>query len=70
MKVGKKLASWKKNYISLGGCITLIKAVLSNLLTYYMSVFSMLVKVVKKIKQMQRTFLWVGGDSKKDLLSR
>lgn len=37
-KVNKKLSSWKKSYISLGGRITLIKAALSNLPVYYVSV--------------------------------
>lgn len=51
-KFEKRLAIWKRSYISLGNKIALIKAVLSNLPAYYMSVSSMLVKVVKKLEQL------------------
>lgn len=69
MKVEKKLASWKRNYSSIGGRITLIRAVLCNLPTYFMSVFSMPVKVAKRIEQLQRSFLWNYGDSKPFLIN-
>lgn len=36
-KVGKRPYSWKANYLSLGGTITLIQAILTNLLIYFMS---------------------------------
>lgn len=38
-KVSKKLACWKKSYISLGGLITFIKGALVNVPVYYMSLF-------------------------------
>lgn len=44
-KVSKKLVCWKKSYISLGGKITLIKASLSNIPVYYISLFKMPFKV-------------------------
>lgn len=53
-KVDKMLASWKKNNISFGGRITLIKAVLANIPIYYMSMFSIPSKVAKKIEQLQK----------------
>lgn len=40
-KVLKKLVTWKRNYISLGGRITLIKVALSNISVYYMSMYRM-----------------------------
>lgn len=40
-KASKKLAGWKKSYISIGGRITLIMAVLANIPAYYMFVFKM-----------------------------
>lgn len=46
-RVSKKLAAWKKNYISLGGRITLIKSSLANIPVYYMLVFRMPPRVVK-----------------------
>lgn len=45
-KVSKKVVCWKRSYISLGGRITLIKALLPNILVYYMSLFKMLRKVL------------------------
>lgn len=36
-KFEKKLSSWKKQYLSMGGRITLINCCLSNLLVYYVS---------------------------------
>lgn len=40
-KMNKKLAGWKSKSLSLGGRLTLIKASLSNLPIYYMSLFSL-----------------------------
>lgn len=60
-KVFKKLAIWKKSYISLGGRITLIKAALTNISVYYMLVFRMPCKVVHNIEKLQGDFLWDGG---------
>lgn len=40
-RVEKKLSTWKRRYLSFGGRITLIKACLSNLPVYYMSLFKM-----------------------------
>ena len=37
----KKLAMWKRQYISKGGRITLIRSTLSNLPIYFMSVFQL-----------------------------
>lgn len=57
VEVSKKLACWKRSYISLGGRITLIKAALSNILVYYMSLFKMSSKVFLTIEKCQRDFL-------------
>lgn len=64
----KRLACLKKNHISLGRGITLIKATLSNTLVNYMSIFNIPVKVVKKLEQLQKCFLWERGNPKKDHL--
>lgn len=65
-RVQKKMEGWEKSYISLGGCITLIKAAISNVLVYYMSLFKMLRKVVMRLEKCQRDFVWEGGRKKKD----
>ena len=56
----KRLASWKAQYISKGGRITLIHSILSNLPIYYLSLFRMPQKVCSKLERIQRQFLWGG----------
>lgn len=41
-----------------GGRVTLIKSTLSNLPTYYMSLFPIPVCVDARIEKLQRDFLW------------
>lgn len=67
-RIQGKLECWKKSYISMGGRITLIKATLSNLPVYYMSLFKMPLKIISQVKKYQRDFLWKGGFDKKDHL--
>lgn len=50
----------------LGGQITLIKAAMSNLPVYYMSIFKMLAKVIKQVEKCQKDFLWEGRKEKND----
>ena len=38
-KMERRLAGWKKLYLSKGGRVTLIKSTLSNLPTYFLSLF-------------------------------
>lgn len=54
---GWKLSAWKRNSFSLGGRITLIKAMLSNLLAFYMSLLLMPVAVKEKLDRIRRDFL-------------
>ena len=65
-KMERKLAGWKKLYLSKGGRFTLIKSTLSNLPTYFLSLFPILASVANHIARLQRDFLWVGlGDEPK-----
>jgi hypothetical protein len=42
-----------------GGRLMMIKSTLSNILTYYLSLFQIPVGVAKHIEKMQRDFVWV-----------
>ena len=70
-KTEKRLAGWKRMYLSKGGRLTLIKSTLSNLPTYYLSLFPILVGVAHRIEKIQRDFLWegMGGEFKYHLVN-
>jgi len=56
----------RRRILSLWEEESLIKAALSNIPIYYMSLFSMPIKVAMKIEQLQRSFLWEGGGPRKN----
>jgi hypothetical protein len=56
-KVENQLANWKRLYHSKGGRVTLIKSILSNIPTYYMSLLPIPVSVATHIEKLQRDFL-------------
>ena len=65
-KMERKLAGWKKLYLPKGGRVTLIKSTLSNLPTYFLSLFPIPASVANRIARLQRDFLWGGlGDEPK-----
>ena len=51
-KVDHRLANWKMLYLSKGGRVTLIKSTLSNLPTYFLSLFSIPASVAKRIEKL------------------
>ena len=57
----KRLAMWKRQYISKGERITLIRNTLSNLPIYFMSIFQLPRAVRMRLEKIQRDFLWGGG---------
>ena len=59
-KVRRRLALWKRQYISKGGRITLIKSTLASMPIYQMSIFRMPKSVAKRVEKTQRDFLWGG----------
>lgn len=62
--------SWRGGRIIFhwGDIFTLIKATLSNVLVYYMSIFKMPRKVQLALERCQRDFLWASGLENKDHL--
>ena len=58
----QRLATWKRQYISNGGRITLIRSTLSSLPIYFISLFRMPKIVCSRLKKIQRDFLWGGGN--------
>ena len=60
-RMWRRLAQWKRQYISKGRHITLIKSTLASMPIYYLSLFRMPKIVAKRIEKLQRDFLWGGG---------
>ena len=58
----KTLELWKRQYISKGGRLTLIKSTLSNLPIYTMSLLRIPKGVKYKLEKIQQDFLWGGGN--------
>jgi hypothetical protein len=60
----KRLGSWGNKYISLGGRIVLINAVLNSLPIFFLSFIKIPVKVWREVVCIQRNFIWGGLSSK------
>ena len=63
----KRLALWKRQYISKGGRLTLLRNTLSSLPIYHMSLFRLPRRVKLRLERIQRDFLWGGGSLVKKL---
>nr|GFC12621.1 RNA-directed DNA polymerase, eukaryota, reverse transcriptase zinc-binding domain protein [Tanacetum cinerariifolium] len=61
LKFASKLSHWKARMLSVGGRLSLIKLVLVNLPSYYMSIYMMHVSIQKKLESMRNKF-FIGGD--------
>ena len=70
-RLEKRLASWKGKLLSLGGRLTLINSVLTNLPMYMMSFLEIPKGVIKKIDYFRSRFFWQGdGHKRKYRLAR
>ena len=56
-RVWRRLALWKRQYISKGGRITLIKSMMASMPIYQMSLFRMPKVVARRLEKLQRDFL-------------
>ena len=61
-KVAKRLDGRKMTFLSKGGRLTLIEAILSAIPTYYLSLFRIPYGVIKEVEKIMRNFLWKGVD--------
>ena len=68
-KMERRLAGWKRLFLSKGGKVTLIKSTLSSLPTYFLSLLPILVKVANHMEKIHRDFLWSGIDAPKGLVA-
>lgn len=57
-KMMQKLAKWKADNLNMAGRLTLVKAVLDGLPTYWMNVYKVPSTVAARMEQIRRNFLW------------
>ena len=65
----KRIEDKMATFDVMAGRLTLIKASISSLPMYYMSLFPVPKGIIEKINKLQRLFLWSGGSSAKPYLS-
>ena len=61
-RVKRRLTLWKRQYISKGGRITLIKSTMTSMPIYQMPLFRIPKVVARRLEKLQRDFLWGGGN--------
>ncbi|CAL5432957.1 unnamed protein product [Camellia sinensis] len=66
-KVKLRLAGWKMKLLSFAGRLTLVKAVLSSIPVYYLSLFKLPEGIAKELDKIQASFLWGGPDLKRKI---
>lgn len=54
----KRLAGWKRNFLSKGGKLSLMKSTLANLPIYYLSILTISASIAAKLENIQCRFLW------------
>ncbi|KAJ9541443.1 hypothetical protein OSB04_027949 [Centaurea solstitialis] len=62
-----KLSCWKARVLSIGGRLTLIKAVLTALPLYFFSIFKVPDGVIKQLEKIRRNFFWGFKEGEKNL---
>lgn len=57
-KVAGKLVPWLGRHATMAGRLVLVKAVLTSLVIYYITVLHVPVELLLKIESIRRAFLW------------
>jgi hypothetical protein len=65
IKLEKKLDNWQRNFLSIAGRSTLIKASLSNTFIYHMSMFLLPKTAIERMEKIRRRFFWQEGKLKR-----
>ncbi|KAK2638085.1 hypothetical protein Ddye_025880 [Dipteronia dyeriana] len=66
-RIKDRLKPWKRKFLTKSGRVVLIKAMLSSILTYFMSIFKIPLGITLNIEKLQRGFLWGDGIEKKKI---
>jgi hypothetical protein len=65
--IKRRLGSWGNKFVSLGGRIVLINAVLNSLPIFFLSYLKMPVKVWREVVKIQQNFFWCGLKNRKGM---
>jgi hypothetical protein len=65
--IRRRLGVWGNKFVSFGGRIVLLNAVLNAISVFYLSYLKIPVQVWKKIRRIQREFLWGGRMGRKKI---
>jgi hypothetical protein len=61
-KVASKLVPWLGKHVTMAGRTTLVKAVLTSVVIYFITVLDVPMEVLMKIDSLRRAFLWSACD--------
>ena len=62
-KIGARLAGWRGKHFTRAGRVVLARAVLSSMVTYYLTIFALPKWVLKRIDKIRRHFIWMKGSA-------
>lgn len=65
--IRRRLVSWRGKFISIGGRVTLIKAVLNAILVFSFSFYKAPMVIINDIRRMLGNFLWSGCADKRGI---
>lgn len=65
--VQRRMEEWKSNLLSIGGRLTLVKAVLTAIPLHYMQAIRLPKGVIRQIDKLRRRFLWKGNETCKGI---